>query len=366
MKKISVKLKENSYGIIISNDNRDFVSELKKLKGISSFFIVSDSNIAKIHLNDFKNLLLKSRFNVKSVIIKAGETGKSLQSLSFLYDMALKADIDRQSCVLALGGGVVGDCAGFFASTYMRGIKYIQIPTTLLAMCDSSIGGKTAVNTKGGKNIAGSFYQPAFVFINTDFLKTLCQKQINNGLAEIIKYAFSFEYSFIKYLAKALDGGIINKESFEYMIYKSCIYKSQIVEKDVKETKNLRAILNLGHTLAHAIETATKYNKFLHGEAVSIGLLFAAKLSVLYKLCSQEVYDKLKDLLKSAGLIFDADGLNALRLVNLMKKDKKSVHSKIKFVLLKGFGKAQAGYYVEDEIIYNQLKRFLNQYKGEK
>jgi 3-dehydroquinate synthase len=269
--------------------------------------------------------------------------------------------LDRTSCVIAFGGGVIGDLAGFFAGTFMRGIKLVQAPTTLLAMADSSIGGKTAITTALAKNIAGTFKQPEFVWINPKFLSTLPQREIKNGMAEILKYAFTFDTKFYDYLVGVFQKGINTTQNFEHIIYKCCSYKASVVVKDEKDTKGIREILNFGHTLAHAIETQTKYKKFLHGEAVAIGALFAAGLSRVLGLCKIEVFDQVKVLLSSADLIFPTKGLNASDLVRLMKKDKKTVDGKIKFVLLKGLGLAVCGYSVADKKIETELKKFLKE-----
>ncbi len=279
MKQIIVNLKIKKYDIIISQSENDFFTALEKAVKTNTLFVITDKNVEKFHLKYFTDLLKQKGFNVKAAVISAGEIGKSIKSLSFLYDKALEDGIDRKSCAIAFGGGVVGDVAGFFAATYMRGINYIQVPTTLLAMTDSSIGGKTAVNIKGGKNIAGVFYQPDLVWINSTFLSTLTERHIKNGIAEIIKYAFTFDKKFYDYLSDTMGNGTILPKNFDYIIYQSCSYKARVVEKDEKEATGLRAVLNFGHTFAHALETATKYKKFLHGEAVAIGMLFAIKLS---------------------------------------------------------------------------------------
>ncbi|MCL2484463.1 MAG: 3-dehydroquinate synthase [Endomicrobia bacterium] len=359
MPTLKVKLKQNPYNILISDKYADFVRNLKKIVSGKTVFIVTDNNLAKLHLKYFCSLLVKEGFNVKNAVIKAGEQGKSIQSLSFLYDKALRDGIDRKSCVIAFGGGVVGDVAGFFASTYMRGIKYIQIPTTLLAMTDSSVGGKTAVNTSGGKNIAGTFYQPSFVWINSQFLATLPERHIRNGIAEIIKYAFIFDEKFYDYLDDVLEKGLITSNDFNFMIYKSCRYKADIVEKDEKETKGLREVLNFGHTLAHALETYTEYKCFLHGEAVAAGMLFAAQLSASLKLFKKETYMRVLKLIEAAGFVLNLKDLNAAKLLELMKKDKKSVNGNIKFVLLKDIGKSITGYYVKDSKVKQELEKFL-------
>jgi 3-dehydroquinate synthase len=349
---ITVHLKECKYDILISQSTNDFFSIIKKQT--KTFFIITDTNIAKLYLKYLVNLFRQHGYNVKTAVINAGEDGKSMKNLSYLYNKALEAGIDRKSYVIAFGGGVVGDIAGFFAATYMRGIDFIQIPTTLLAMTDSSVGGKTALNVAKGKNIAGAFYQPKLVWINTSFLKSLPERQTRNGLAEIIKYAFIFDYKFYNYLANLLWNKTISSKDFDYMIYRSCSYKSKVVEKDEKEINGLRAVLNFGHTYAHALETATHYKKFLHGEALAGGMLFAAQLSLKLKLCEQETYNKVEKLLNLAAFNLDIKN-NPKQFLALMKKDKKSVNGNINFILIKDIGKT-VNKQVDDNIVFNVLK----------
>ncbi|MDR2192254.1 MAG: 3-dehydroquinate synthase [Endomicrobium sp.] len=359
-KQIKVALKTAPYKITISKNIKDLTDALSGVNKSKKLFIISDSNVAKLYLKNFCFQISCAGFSVKSAVIPAGERGKNIEVLSRLYDKALKDGIDRKSCVLALGGGVVGDIAGFFAATYMRGIKFVQVPTTLLAMTDSCVGGKTAVNVSGGKNIAGAFYQPSFVWINSSYLSSLDQRQLKAGFAEIIKYAFIFDKNFYDYLLKLFKNAFIGEKDFEYIIYKSCFFKARVVEKDEFETKGLREVLNFGHTFAHALETYTQYKKYLHGEAVAVGMLFAAKLSFALKICPKETCVKVEELLNEAGLIFKLGALNVERLVNLMKKDKKSISSKLRFVLLKDIGKFQTGAGVSDAVVKSELCRFLN------
>ncbi|MDR3195819.1 MAG: 3-dehydroquinate synthase [Endomicrobium sp.] len=353
-KTITVHLKERKYDILVSQSTNDFFSVIKKQIKTKSLFIITDTNIAKLHLKYLINLFKRQNYDVKTAAISAGEEGKSIKNLSYLYDKALEKGIDRKSCAIAFGGGVIGDTAGFFAATYMRGIDFIQIPTTLLAMADSSVGGKTAINITKSKNIAGAFYQPKLVWINTNFLNSLPERQLRNGLAEIIKYAFIFDSKFYKYLANLLENEIISSKDFDYMICKSCSYKTKVVEKDEKETNGLRAVINFGHTYAHALETATHYKKFLHGEAVAIGMLFSAKLSLKLKLCKQETYNKVKKLLNLAAFNLDEKN-NPKQFLSLMKKDKKSVDGNINFVLIKDIGKT-INKQVSDNIVLNVLR----------
>ena len=363
IEKLKVNLGSNSYNIVFSERERDFLLSFKKSVKSQSIFIITDKNVAALYLKRFSTLLESAGFICKSAVIEPGEKGKNLKSLSGLYDSALRCGIDRKSCAVALGGGVVGDVAGFFAATYMRGIRFVQVPTTLLAMTDSSVGGKTAVNTSGGKNIAGVFYQPALVWINPSFIATLPSRHIKNGIAEVIKYSLTFDKKFYVYLSDVFAGGFISAEYFNYIIHKSCSYKSAVVEKDEKETKGLREILNFGHTLAHALETYTEYKKFLHGEAVAAGMLFAAKLSYELKFCSSDTYNKIRIILSEAGFLFDFSGMDHVKLVDLMTKDKKSVDGKIRFVLLKDIGKPVCGVTVAAKKIEKILKAFIGEYR---
>ena len=360
MKNLTVNLKDNPYRIIISQKTSDFLSCLKKTKA-DIFFIITDENVAKVHLKKFSDTLKKQGVQTKIVLIKAGEKSKSIKTLSRLYDQALKEGLNRKSAVIAFGGGVVGDLAGFFASTYMRGIKLIQVPTTLLAMTDSSVGGKTAVTTESAKNIAGTFKQPELVWINSEFLSTLPTRQLRNGMAEVLKYAIAFDKKFYAWLLAALQKQKLSAKDFDHIIYRSCFYKAAVVEKDEKDEKGIREILNLGHTLAHAIETQTKYKRFLHGEAVAIGLLFAVKLSCALGLAGKNLYEDTRCLLSKAGLTFDLKGLKAEQLFALMKKDKKAVGGQIRFVLLKDIGKTVCAVSVKEEMLQKEIKNFLRE-----
>jgi 3-dehydroquinate synthase len=361
MKQITVNLKTKKYNIVISQHENDFFTALEKAVKTNTFFVITDKNVEKLHLKYFTGLLKQKGSNVKTAVISAGEIGKSIKNLSFLYDKALEDGIDRKSCAIAFGGGVVGDVAGFFAATYMRGINYIQVPTTLLAMTDSSVGGKTAVNIKGGKNIAGVFYQPDLVWINSTFLSTMTERHIKNGLAEIIKYAFIFDKKFYDYLSDTLENRLVLPKDFDYIIYQSCYYKVRVVEKDEEETTGLRAVLNFGHTFAHALETATKYKKFLHGEAVAIGMLFATKLSLELRMCKPETCKKVENLLQKAGFILSTKN-STRQLFSLMKKDKKSIDGNIKFILIKDIGKTVSTC-IKDNVVLNVLNNFAGESK---
>ncbi len=360
MKQINVKLKNVPYPIIFSNGYDDLIKSFKLYVPDKKVFFVSDRNVSNLYLKEISDILKKENFIVDSYVFKAGEESKNLKTLSDIYNYALKSGLDRKFTVAALGGGVVGDTAGFFAATYMRGLKFVQIPTSLLAMVDSSVGGKTGVNVEKGKNIVGAFYQPKFVYINTDFLSTLPPEHIKNGMGEIIKYAVTFSSSFFYKLDNILSNGIITKKEFENIIYECCRFKAHVVEKDEKEVSGVRELLNFGHTFAHALETVTKYKKYLHGEAVAAGMLFAASISNKINFCSAETKDKITGIVLNAGFPAKINlKTNSAKMIDLMKKDKKSVSKKIRFVLPKKIGKAVTGKEIEDSIILKTIEDFI-------
>lgn len=292
--------------------------------------------------------------------IKGGEPTKSYTGLQEVLDWLLENKVDRQSVLIAVGGGVVGDLGGFAASVAMRGIPFVQIPTTLLAQVDSSVGGKTGINTPQGKNLVGSFYQPKAVLCDLGTLGTLPEREVQAGYAEIIKYGLINDLEFFDWLDEngakvlALDG-----ESISYAVQKSCEAKAKIVAADEHE-KGQRALLNLGHTFGHALEASAGYDgRLLHGEAVSIGMVLAFALSVKMDLCSQDDLEKVIKHLKNLGLktsikdISPALKHSAQELVDLMGSDKKAKAGKIGFILTKGIGKAFQTYDVKlDDVIH--------------
>lgn len=287
--------------------------------------------------------LYGSNFNFKNsfkYVLKDGEKEKNFKNYQKLLNFALKNKLERKDAIVAIGGGVVGDIAGFVASTYLRGIDFIQIPTTLLACVDSSVGGKTAINTNYGKNLVGTFYQPKAVFCNLNFLKTLDERQFKTGLAEIIKYAFiekscnaNVEYNFYEFLLKNKDE-IFNKNEqiLSEIIRISLELKTSVVSQDEKES-NLRKILNFGHTYGHAVEKITNYKKFTHGEAVAIGMLYAINLAFKENLITEEYKNKALNLINSFDLVSKVPNFKQQKMIELMKSDKKVEDGKIKFIL---------------------------------
>lgn len=319
----------------------------------SKVLLVIDENIKKLHNEKIEKLSVLFDSNCEMLQIKANEENKTLATVNKIYEKLSGGNFDRKSLIIAIGGGITGDIAGFAASTYMRGIKFVQIPTTLLSAVDSSIGGKTGVNYKTVKNIIGTFYQPEQVLIDFNFFKTLPEKELICGIGEILKYAFLAEKEVFRYMFKNLDSLLQLDEKILKKIVKICLdIKASVVSSDERET-GLRKILNLGHTFAHAIESEQKY-KIGHGQAVIIGLACSLYLSNKINIINdKELLEYLKLLLKFQGKV-EIENCNVAKVLNLMRKDKKNSESKIKFVLVKNIGELLLDIEANDEdIIYS-------------
>jgi 3-dehydroquinate synthase len=300
--------------------------------------IVTNTTVARLYLSKLTDSLAGRR--VADCILPDGERHKTLQTAAWVFDALVAKKMNRDATVLALGGGVVGDMAGFAAASYQRGIGYVQIPTTLLAQVDSSVGGKTGVNHPGGKNLIGAFYQPLSVIADTDTLVTLPDRELRAGLAEVIKYGcvwdpLLFDWldtNMAKLLARDLD-------ALTYAIARSCEIKATVVARDERE-HNLRAILNFGHTFGHAIEAATAYETYLHGEAVGLGMLIAADLSQRLGLIDGAAKERVRGILTRAGLPTEAPRVGAAKALGLMQMDKKVLAGAVRLVLLEKLGGA--------------------------
>jgi 3-dehydroquinate synthase len=300
--------------------------------------IVTNPTVARLYLAKLTETLAPRR--VAECLLPDGEQHKTLQTAGWIFDALIAKKMNRDAMVLALGGGVVGDIAGFAAACYQRGVGYVQIPTTLLAQVDSSVGGKTGVNHSGGKNLIGAFYQPRSVIADTDTLATLPDRELRAGLAEVIKYGCVWDPLLFDWLDRNMDKLLARDvESLIYAIGRSCEIKATVVAKDERE-RNLRAILNFGHTFGHAIEAATAYEKYLHGEAVGLGMLIAAGLSQRLGLIDAAIRDRVRDILKRAGLPIEAPRVGAARALELMRMDKKVMGGAVRLVLLEKLGRA--------------------------
>ncbi len=325
MKKLTVDLKERSYEIIIQNDIlKDVKNYIDPNKNV---FVISNKTVFDIYGKYFDG------YNV--FLMGDGEEYKNFDTYKALLEKLLSSGIQRTDLIIALGGGVVGDVAGFTASTCLRGVDLIQIPTTLLAQVDSSVGGKTAIDTKFGKNLVGTFYQPKKVIIDPNTLKTLPERQIKTGLSEVLKYAF-IERNCIDKEGETFFDYLSNcnlEDSFEEIIYKCCLMKAKVVEKDEKEG-GLRAVLNFGHTFAHAIEKITNYTVYTHGEAVAIGMKCILKLAFIKGYIKEDYYKKSIEFLSKFNLQLQLDKkYNYDEVIKALYSDKKVKYGKLNFVM---------------------------------
>lgn len=354
MKKIIVNLGQRSYPIFIGVRLEFLGVYLKKFKFTPKVLVVTNLRVKKLYFVRLKQGLVKAGFKVNLVLMPDGEKYKNFDSLRKIYEQAIKAGLDRRSPIIALGGGVTGDTAGLAAATYLRGLPFIQVPTTLLAMVDSSIGGKTGIDLPEGKNIIGSFYQPRLVWIDLSVLKTLPLRQIRNGLAEVIKYGVIKDQKLFSYLEK-LKINKISAREYEKIVVASARNKAQITRQDEKEEKGQREILNFGHTFGHALETLTKYQRYYHGEAVAVGMVFAARLAAAFGLFNDVL--RLEKLIQAFGLPFvPKEKFSPDQLIAAMNKDKKVLAGKIRFVLPKKIGQAQVYSNIPKTVLKKALK----------
>ncbi len=340
---VEISLKQevnNSYDIVIDSGTIGLMaSDLKNKPLGNKYAIITDDITKKLYGNKLLSNLKKSGINSVLVSFKAGEQNKNLKTFEFLHDSLLRNGFDRKSCIIALGGGIVGDVAGFAAATFMRGINYVQAPTTLLAQVDSSIGGKTAVDLKGGKNAVGSFYQPKKVYIDIDFLKTLPKRELINGLTEIIKHAVIADGEYFSFLEDNIDRILaLDREVLIETIRKSCEIKAWVIEEDIYEG-NLRKSVNYGHTIGHAIETLTNYKKFAHGEAIAIGMAVEGRISNLMGWMKNSELARQNDLLRNIGFKLNIPKINVNLIIKELSKDKKAVSGKVYFSLPECLGK---------------------------
>jgi 3-dehydroquinate synthase len=362
---IPVNLGERSYEICVGSGILETIGEsLLKRFGFRKIFIVTDNEVATHWLNLVIDSIKKVGIQYEVASIPSGESSKSFYQLEGLLNQFFEARIARDGLIVALGGGVVGDLAGFAAAVALRGIDFIQVPTTLLAQVDSSVGGKTAINTAQGKNLVGSFYQPRLVLIDTDVLDTLPERQILSGYAEIVKYGLIKNRQFFEWLEvngkKILSG---DSDARRTAIVESCKIKAAIVGHDEKETGE-RAILNFGHTFGHAFETEAKFNgDLLHGEAVALGMVAALNLSKITGSCNGQEVDRVSFHLKSVGLPVNLSFLdkfsrwNVDTLLKHIDHDKKVLDGKIRFILLKEIGNS----YITSEVDPNNVSAIISQ-----
>ena len=343
MRTLNVALGERSYPIHIGPgvlEKAELIVERLPQKRAA---IVSNEIVAPLYLENLEARLNSAGVETVRIILPDGEDHKNWQTLNTIFDALLRHRCERRTTIIALGGGVVGDIAGFAASVYQRGVPFVQVPTTLLAQVDSAVGGKTAINHPLGKNMIGAFYQPRVVVADTDTLSTLPARELSAGLAEVIKYGFIRDVEFLDWLEGHMDALLAREpEALGYAIERSCVNKAEVVGADEHEG-GVRALLNFGHTFGHAIETATGYGTWLHGEAVAMGMVLASRLSQRLGLLDDAGVDRVERLLARARLPVRAPDLGAREYIDLMGHDKKVQSGRLKFILLRSLGDAFVG-----------------------
>ena len=344
----TVNLEDNSYPIFIGEGASLSLEHFDGYIAGKDIAIITNEVVAPLYLNEISDLF--SNRNVIEYILPDGEQEKKLKTVHKIIDRLMEAGFGRDSTLIALGGGVVGDITGFTASIFMRGINFIQIPTTLLAQVDASVGGKTAVNHKAGKNLIGSFHQPKCVICDSRFLETLKANEISAGLSEIIKYGLIYDREFFQWLQKNIQQILSNDPvAVAHAIQRSCAIKAEIVAQDEKE-QSVRALLNFGHTFGHAIEKLTGYGNWTHGDAVAVGMVLAARLSENMSLITPEDVQNIEEILTAANLPISLPNIDPAELLAAMQSDKKVKDRNIQLVLLKNIGEAflTADYSQED------------------
>jgi 3-dehydroquinate synthase len=348
--KITVKTEGNEpYDILLRQSFQELPGELEKLGcGGHRICIVTDSTVAPLYLDEVRALAAQVCDQVEVFLFEAGEQSKTLATVQALYEKLIVSGFDRKDYLLALGGGVTGDMTGYAAATYLRGIRFIQVPTTLLSQIDSSIGGKTGVDFDQYKNMVGAFHQPSLVYINIEVLRTLPDEQFASGMGELLKYGISLDVDFYEWTIEHM-GEIEERElsTMAAMVTRCCQLKQYIVEKDPKE-KGDRALLNFGHTIGHAIEKLKNF-RMLHGECVALGFVAAAYISWQRGMIDEYEFYEIRDMNVGFGLPISFDGLSSQAIVDATKKDKKMDAGRIRFVLLKKMGQAYVDLTVTDQ-----------------
>lgn len=340
MEKLTVSLGARSYPIFVGSGVSKDAALISPFLSQPKVAVISNGVVAPLYLDRFNETLRGAGIDVLDIILPDGENFKNWQTLNGIFDALVENSCERSTTLIALGGGVVGDMTGFAAACYQRGAPFIQVPTTLLAQVDSSVGGKTAINHPHGKNMIGAFYQPRLVLADTDYLSSLPPRELSAGLAEVIKYGLIRDLPFLAWIEAHLEGLMAKDQSLlQYAILRSCENKAEIVGADEKE-QGVRAFLNLGHTFGHAIETGVGYGEWLHGEAVAAGTVMAAELSRRLGWVDRSDVERVKDLFKRAGLPTRGPDLGSARYLELMQHDKKVVNAKLRLVLLKKIGEA--------------------------
>ena len=353
MKRIDVNLGDRTYPILIEAGSFDQIGEdlLERFKPDAPVVVISDENVARIYLENIQGVLDEAGFEAFAHIIRPGEASKGLETAAEIYDFLIEKKTPRAGIIIGLGGGVVGDIAAFVASTYMRGVRYVAVPTTLLAQVDSSVGGKTGLHHRGEKNVIGTFYQPRFVLIDTDCLSTLPRRELLAGMAEVVKHGVTRDGAFFSFLeGNYRDVLNLKREALLRVVSECCRLKVEVIAQDEFD-ELARHVLNYGHTIAHALEGLTGFRQFMHGEAVSIGIVAAAKVSHAVGRCTDQDVHRQEGLLRSIGLPTKLDKSFIPRLLGHLYADKKRVADKIQFVVCTGIGSADIWPVTPEELV---------------
>lgn len=356
LKKLTVSLNERSYPITIGENTLNEFEHFM-LKTGDRVLIATNETISPLYLSALTVMLEKHGVKIDHVIVPDGEKYKTMETWNTMLSVLLKNNHNRNSILIALGGGVIGDVAGFAAACYQRGIRFIQVPTTLLSQVDSSVGGKTAINHPLGKNMIGAFHQPQSVVIDLNCLKTLPPRELSAGLTEVIKYGIIMDPDFFAWLELHIDDLLaLEPNAMSYCIYRCCELKAQVVAADETE-QDMRAILNLGHTYGHAIEAELGYGNWLHGEAVSIGMLMAAYTAKLLGYFSDTEIERIKNLLRRANLpINRPENISANAYIPHMLRDKKVLSGKLRLVLPTKIGHVEVIEDVNQDIVLQSIE----------
>lgn len=339
---ITIKInlgKERSYPVYIGVDIANLGKTVKSFSLQDKVLLISDERVYSLYGEEVKSSLEENDFDVSIASVPPGETSKSLFQVEKLYTRCAELKLERSAAILALGGGVIGDLAGFVASTYLRGINFFLLPTTLLAQVDASVGGKVGVDLPAGKNLVGSFYQPKFVYMDLETLQTLEPRQVREGLAEVVKHGLIKDEELFCYLEKNIGRvGNLDREVAQFIIERSVRIKARVVEEDEREERGKRQVLNFGHTIGHAIEGATEYNRYTHGEAVSLGMVAAAKISEKLGFIRGDLVKRLIGLLKAIGLPVKMKKIDEDKLWDALYRDKKIRAGELNFILARDIG----------------------------
>lgn len=356
---VHVELGTRSYDIVIgSGILREAAPEISRELQLSHAVVITDDNVEAPYAVAVAESLSDAGVAVDLMVVDAGESSKCVATAELLWNRLLEANADRKTAVMAVGGGVIGDLAGFVAATYTRGLRFVQVPTSLLAQVDSSVGGKVAINLPGAKNIVGAFWQPAAVLLDTRALLSLPQREYQAGLGEVVKYGVIRDPRFFEFLEQHVDPILArDEEALRYIVQRCCQLKADVVQEDEREESGRRAILNYGHTFGHALEAATRYRWLLHGEAVAIGMVCASRLAELLGLVDASLTTRQKDLLTAFSLPVDVPAVDLDVVLDAMQRDKKVAHGDLRFVLPTRVGHVELRQSIDPELVRAAIER---------